>query len=273
MPVTWINDGEPVNGVVTAMINLEDGSQQKFKGASYKEVAEQLATAQENASRAIKTLRAGMQIEPAHPRKNRATPKPMTAGERLTVAAELQDPAKADKAVTRIVEATVGPIDVIREAINSRDDEDEAAEAQAAAETFRANTPDWYPSAHNLETLTEYMRNMNIAPTVNNFSIAFDKLRAARLLQARPQETEPTQEGEPERIAPQSERIAPQPATRPRGTMLTTGIRASDTSGHGPVAPRPRYTKADIEKMSNETYRQKVTSEPGFAALVDALYK
>jgi hypothetical protein len=279
MPVTWENDGQPVDGEYIATITFEDGSQpQRFKGQSYKQVADALLAAQENASRAIKNLRAGQQIEPARPRKNRQ-PKPMTPGERLGAVADLQDPNKADKAITRIVEATVGPVEAIREAIDKTEDEEAAAEAAAETKAFVDATPEWYPTDYNKQTLVNYMAANSIAPTRKNFSICFSKLLDAGLLQRKPAETgvepepEPGANGKPNGSGlPHDGGLPPAPRTRPRGTLVTTGIRAEDTSG-SPRPPRPRYTKDDIEKMPNALYRQKLDSEPGFSALVDSLYK
>lgn len=279
MPVTWENDGQPVDGEYIATITFEDGSQpQRFKGQGYKQVADALLTAQENASRAIRTLRAGQQIEPARPRKNRQV-KPMTPGERLGAVADLQDPNKADKAITRIVEATVGPVDAIREAIDKTDDEEAAADAATETKAFVDSTPEWYASDYNKQTLVNYMAANSVAPTRKNFAVCFAKLLDAGLLQRKPAETAPETESESGAEGkpnggglPHNGGLPTAPRTRPRGTLVTTGIRAEDTSG-SPRPPRPRYTKDDIEKMPNALYKQKLTSEPGFAALVDGLYK
>jgi hypothetical protein len=269
MPVTWRNNGEPVDGEYVAEISFTDGRQkQVFRGASYKDVADRLLQAQEHASDAINQLKQGRTPDPATPRR-RAQPKPMTAGERMKVASDITDPAKADGAITRVVESVIGPVESIREAVNKLDDDDEAREGEAAAQSFSAATPDWYPSDHNKGVLVKFMQTKGYAPTSSkNFSIAFDELREAGLLQSRPADPPPNgQEDEPP-----PERIASQPVSRPRGTLVT-GVRASDTSGTGPRAPRPKYTREDIEKMGTATYKQKLQSEPGFEALVEQLYK
>jgi hypothetical protein len=267
MPVTWRNNGEPVDGEYVAEISFTDGRQkQVFRGASYKDVADRLLQAQEHASDAINQLKQGRTPDPATPRR-RVQPRPMTAGERMKAASDITDPAKADAAVTRIVESVIGPADAIREAVNKMDDDNEAQEAEGAAAAFATATPEWYPSAHNKAVLVKFMQTNGYAPTSSkNFSIAFDELKEAGLLQSRPADDGQEDEQQP------PERIAPQPVTRPRGTLVT-GVRASDTSNTGPRAPRPKYTREDIEKMGRATYRQKLESEPGFEALVEQLYK
>lgn len=267
MAVIWDNNGEPINGEYIARISSDDGAApQVFKGATYREVADKLLNAQEHASRAIRELKAGRTPEPAKPRR-RAEPRPMTAGERMQVSVDITDPNKSAQAISRVVESVVGPVEVIREAVNKIDEEEEAREAGQAAELFAASTPEWYPSDYNKGVLVKYMQTQNLAPTVTNFEIAFDNLRSAGLLQPRPQEEAPPEE-EPR---PNGHGKHPPQTVRPRGTLTATSIRASDTSG-GPRPSRPRYTRAEIENMPARVYKEKLTSEPGFAALVDSLY-
>jgi hypothetical protein len=268
MAVTWDNNGEPVNGFYIARLTFPDAPPQVFKGTSYKEVADNLLKAQEHASNAIRELKAGRTPEPAKPRR-RAEAKPLTAGERMTIAAEITDPHKSAQAITRVVESVVGPVEVIREAVNKMDDEEEAREAHDAAALFASSTPDWYPSQYNIETLANYMRYNNYAPTSSNFEIAYGHLRAANLLQSRPPESDEEEQTE-EPPKPNGHGGKPPQTVRPRGTLTATSIRASDTSG-SPRPARPKYTRAQIDGMSAATFKEKMNNEPGFREFVDSL--
>ena len=263
MAVSWENDGEAVDGVYIAKIDLGDGSQaQVFKGRSQREVADKLLAAQESASRAIKQLKAGIQPDPQKPRRNFQT-RPMSANERMQVAADLQDPARADQAVTRIMEATVGPIEAIKSTLQRDDEAERARDAARETEAFVEDTPDWWPSAHNKSVLWNYMQTNGLEFTRKNFGIAFEQLKAAGLVNFKP-----ANETEPEETS--GERIATQPVTRPRGGF-STAVRAQDASGAGPRTVRPKYTSQDITTMPLDVYKQKLESEPGFAAFVNSL--
>ena len=271
MKHSWENNGEPnEEGQFVAVVDMEDGSRpQRFIGASHKEVADKLLNAQLNAtaeiSRQRTELRKLSKLTPAP-----AEARPLTADERFQLGQDLQDPAKAPEAITRIVETTV-----------PKEDEDTRT-ARAVAETklFMERTPEFYPCPHNKAMMLNYMQmpwtfatvepheDKPLACTASNLCNIFERLKAAGLLLSRPQA--PTQQPEPSQ-----EPIPPAVTTRPRGaTPSSSGIRNADSSVR-PTAvrtQRPKYTVAEIEAMSSEEYNKKLANEPGFAQLVNEAY-
>jgi len=272
MAVKWRNNGEADDaGTYVAEITFDDGSQaQVFKGKSYREVADKLLNAQDNASRTITRLKAEVKPDPAKPRTN-VQPRPLTAGDRLTVATDVTDPNRAPEAIVRVVESVVGPIKNLRETVQRQEEDADAAEAAAAATEFKGSTPDWYPTEHNKQLLWDYMTTRGYAFTARNFGIAWDALKGAKLAQFRQEEVPPSTEEE----TPPTPRIANGSGNgstnRPRGTLTTTGIRSGDATGSGPRPARSKYSKEDIAKMSRDTYKDKLEHEPGFSAFVNSL--
>jgi len=107
--------------------------------------------------------------------------------------------------------------------------------ARKAAEEFVAATPDYYPCATNLNALMKYFEvNEVFVLTPSMISAAYDKLRNAGLITARPAESEPVIEEPVTTIEPESEEI---------GIDQSTG--------------QPRaYTRWEIDRMSAEEYRR-----------------
>jgi hypothetical protein len=193
--------------------------------------------------------------------------KSLTAGDRMQIVADLKDPAKVDSAIARVVE-TVVPVDEIKRNSGEERLERQIRLATEAAATFADTTPDWHNSEHNKRTLVEYMKRLGLDNTnVSHYRKAFDELKAANLLQAKPAGEE-FDEGEtitdPE--AQTTERTAPAPTAQrpPAPTRFSTGVRSSDISGQQPrPTNRLKYTREQIESMSTAKMRT-LMNDPDF---------
>src|SRR6516225_4981909 len=82
------------------------------------EIADKQADSLASAGRRINELRNGNGQANA--------PRPLSATERLQTVSELNDPATVDRAITRVVESVVGPVDQLRQ--NTEQDRQERYE-------------------------------------------------------------------------------------------------------------------------------------------------
>ena len=241
-----------------------------FRGTK-DQITDALADSQSNANRRLAELRRtnggngnGPGNNPPTPRPS--APKPLTAADRMTAVAELSDPATVDKAITRIVESQVGPIENLRQATeNAPADREEriSRAAIAAATQFAEETPEWYPSDHNKNILVKYMRTQGMNPTIlSNYTNAFNELTAAQLLQQKRDEDE-TETQPPD---PQPERNAPAPVPPKTPTRISTSVRPSEINGQPPARPtnRMKYSREQIAKMSAPTMKRLMTTDPEF---------
>lgn len=223
-----------------------------FRGTK-DEILDKLADSQIHANQRITQLR-GNGNTPATPFP--ANPKPLTATERMETVADLQNPATVDKAVTRVIESVVGPVEELRR--DQREDREDRRTRMAvqAAEQFAERTPEWYPSDHNKQTLVNYVKTQGLNPLdTNSYTRAFEALTAAQLLQDRPSESEQPPQPEAER-----ERNAPDANAKPRtATRYSTSIRASDISGRPPAPsgkPHLKYTREQLRNLSAADYKR-----------------
>ncbi|HET6220184.1 MAG TPA: hypothetical protein VFE27_24360 [Acidobacteriaceae bacterium] len=238
-----------------------------FRGTK-EQIAEALADSQANANRRIAELRRnnggnGTGANPPAPRSN--APKPLTPADRMTAVAELNDPATVDRAVTRIIESQVGPMENLRMATeNAPADREAQLERMAteAAEAFTAETPDYYVCPHNAGVMYRYIQLHGDLTKKAHYHRAFEELTAAQLLQQKPEEEEPpTQSPDP-----QPERNAPAPVLPKTPTRNSTGVRPSEMHGQPPArtANRLKYSREQIAKMSAATMKRLMTTDPEF---------
>lgn len=266
MGKVWTDRGNGQWKLTITSDNPDDGVAPIVVYGTKDEITDKLADAKQNGDRLIKQLRSGapkpVMFGPVAGSGD--GPKPMTAAERMTTVAELNNPATVDKAVTRVIESVVGSVDTLRQDRAEERQERNVRSAAQAATTFAEATPDWYPSDHNKNTLVGYMRRMGLNATdTNNYTQAFEELSAAGLLQARPSESDDNNAPTDQR----QERTAPTPAATVRTpTRSSTGFRQSDISGQ---APRPttrlKYTREQIAKMSAAKYKELMMSDPELA--------
>lgn len=278
----WENNGEPKDGEFAAVIDLENGSGvQRFTGKDHKEVADKLMEAQLNASQKIsdqeKEIRKNATPDPA-PAARRMAPKPLTANDRFQVAQDISDPATAPEAIRRVVESAIGgSLEEIAERLNEDEEASLAAQIQNEAYAFATETPDYHICDHNTQVITKYMEMHNLALTKKNFGIAFEQLRAVGLIVPKPTAAAAGEEppAQPEEGSEQPGGLPPQPVsrTRPRlATMSSTGIRNQDVGGAaGTQVAKAKYTRQQIDAMSQSEYKDKYDNEPGFRQFVDSL--
>jgi hypothetical protein len=232
------------------------------------EMTDKLADAQANANRRIAELRRNGNGN-GHQAVSPNEPRPLSASDRMQTVAELSDPATVDKAVTRVLESVVGPVETLRASQAQGGEERRANLAAEAAEQFSRETPDWFASDHNKNTLLRYMMRMGGDPTnPAHYTRAFEELSAAQLLQAIPSDESANLNDEP---GPERERNAPTPTQPPKApTRTSTGIRASDISG---LPPRPtnrlKYTREQIANLSAAEYKRLMFADQEFSRCVD----
>jgi len=260
----------PKNGVPQWKLTVtsddpEDGVPISVFRGTKDQIAEALADSQENANRHIAELRRSNGRngnQPAPPKPNQ--PKPLSPADRMQTVAEMNDPATVDKAVTRIIESAIGPIENLRQVTENAPADREERHNRAAVEAatqFAEETPEWFPSDHNKNTLVRFMRAQGMSPTNRaHYTQAFNELTAAKLLQAKPEEDDETQPKDP-----QPEPNAPAPALPKAPTRFSSSVRPSEMSGQPPVrtAPRLKYSREQIANMSAATMKRLI-NDPEF---------
>lgn len=239
-----------------------------FRGTK-DQIADALADSQDNANRRIADLKRNNGAA-GNPPAPRPTPKPLTAADRMTTVAELNDPATVDRAVTRIIESQVGPMENLRQASENAPADREERNTRAAIEAatqFAEETPEWFPSEHNKTTLVRYMRSQGMSPINRvHYSQAFDELTAAKLLQQKPEETD----DETQQSEPQPERNAPAPAPPKAPTRISSGVRPSQMGGEPPrPTNRMKYSREQIDAMSAATYKRLMQTDPDLTRCVE----
>lgn len=238
-----------------------------FRGTK-DQIAEALADSQASANRRIAELKRnnggnGTGGNPPAPRPT--APKPLSAADRMTTVAELNDPATVDRAVNRIIESQVGPIENLRQVTeNAPADRAERLERLAveAVNTFIEETPQYLVCPHNAGVMFRYVQLHGDLTNKAHYHRAFEELTAAQLLQQKPQEEEP-----PTQLSdPQLERNAPAPVLPKTPTRISTGVRPSEMSGQPPARTtnRMKYSREQIAKMSAATMKQLMTTDPEF---------
>jgi hypothetical protein len=233
-----------------------------YKG-SKDEITNMLADSQQNANRRLAELRrqgAQHPHTPAPPTQSNA-PKPLTNADRLEVVAQLQDPAQVDRAVTKVMESVIGPVDGERERRQREQAEQFQRDAVAAATEFISETPEWDPeNEHNKRVLTQYMRTMGLDPRqVVSYKRAFEELTAENLLKL---SEAPIDDDEPTELAP-AERNAPALPPQPKApTRFSTGVTRRDISGQPPKPTnRLKYSREQLANMSKDDYKRLMVSD------------
>lgn len=238
--------------------NPEDGTPPSVYRGTKDEIAEMLASSQENANRRINELRGGTK-----PNGAVHTPTPLTPADRMQIVADLDNPATVDTAIKRVVESQTGVSMEEQRAARRLDDETNAAMQWAQ------NNPEWFDSEHNKWTLVRYMKTQgwDLANPAH-YQKAFEELSAAKLLQTSPpgerEEVESEDETSGQRNAPVPVPVAQTPSRR------STGVMSRDISG---LPPRPvarfKYTREQINDMSASDYKNAVLTDPEFSRCVE----
>lgn len=191
-------------------------------------------------------------------------------GERMKLVTDLQNPATAPEAITKVVETIVGPVAEFQRDRDSERLERQRAKAVEAAQTFADTTDGWFPSEYNKKTLTEYMQRMGMShSTVSDYKAAFAALSAANLLQLPPEDEDDDELEAGTTQTPPADRpavaTAPKPPVKTQApTRYSTTIRSSDASGtQTRPTTRLKYTREQIAKMSTSKMRE-LMNDPDF---------
>lgn len=264
MKTGWENDGQANSeGDFVAFIDMENGKRpQRFMGKTEKEVADQLLTAQENATILIDRQRKALggdkpeARQPAAPSRKRA----LSAGEKLKVVADMANPATVEEAITTVVESRIGrSLDSIAEEDKANAKAEEERAAVAAFRQFQSENEEYVNTDYNRKVLVKYMRNMNYPPTLHNFGLAFEELFSQGLMTKKPAaETQPDASQEP---------------IPPVRTESSSSLRSSDAPSGGVPPARPRkktWTKQELVEMPRAEYN-KLYADPVSRAAIDAI--
>jgi hypothetical protein len=281
MQYKWLNDGKPNDdGIIEVVIENNEGNRvSSFRGTTESEVLDKVLMSQVRANIEIARLR-----KPDAARKPlNVQPRDLSPADRLRLSSEITDPNKVVEAVSEIVTARTGiEPDKLGAEFARKSREEQDAFYGAEAQGFRDDHPEFYPVPQNRDALFEELRANGWDLTRNNLAIAFQTLLERGDIipwpsdeHASPTEHEPNAQpvasngNGTRRTNGQSAPTAYTP--RPR-TIATTGLRTADASALPPLpSKKPKYTRADIERMSRGEFNEKLQTDPDFRRQVDAM--
>lgn len=203
-------------------------------------------------------------------------PKPLSAEERFQITQDLNDPDKFTDAQDRLFESAIGvkPSEISK-VFNDQQLRTMQLLAKQNFDIFAREEPAFYSVLENQKTLTDWMFKNTLAPTVNNFKLAYSKLKEAALLLESPvtQQALPVEPNTQVPAVPEA-RISPEElpvVKRPSHVPSSLNERTSSSDG-APVVDANAMTLVDIEKLSAEEYGKRMR-QPAFRQLVDKLEK
>ena len=212
-------------------------------------------------------------------------PKTLTADERFQLTQDLNDPAKFEDAKIRLAEATFGATpEIISEVLSNSQQLLLEQQVVRSFDEFLENVGDsFYNVEANRAVLTDWMCQKQLAPTAENFEIALVRTAALQVPAPAVQRAQvPATPVAPVEAEPQSQvpvaavnRIIEQPQQVQSATRQTpSGLndRVSSNTGVTSVSER-KLTLAEVDKMSADEYKRRVSSDPTFLQAVDQLQK
>jgi hypothetical protein len=264
MARTWLNDGKPLeDGRLCLLIDPEDGTQAiRVWGRSREEILEKAAKTVEHGARTISQLRSQLNHKtttaPTTPTMTAATRPPTTlsAAERMQATADLDDPAKAPAAVTRLIQHQTG---VDFDSIRQKETIERISTIQA---NWSYSHPDFPKHPINYKLLNDAaalrVGYENITAAVMD-QVYTELSSQGLLVEAEEEELSPTV---PPEETPDTRTVRPRGAASYRRTTLSAPAPASQT---------PKYTRAQIDAMTSAEYRRKLETDPDFVASIAAL--
>jgi hypothetical protein len=257
-----LNDGR-----LRLTIDPEDGTHPQYVyGKDKDEILEKVATTVEHGSRHIAALKA-QSARSADPPSKPAPPaprKPMTADEQMQRTADLQNPGKAPQAVRALLdEATNGGMSEFEEWRRKNQAKTSLEQFAQTAMAWRLKHPEFPYHPANMKMLTDSATIR--AGGLQNVTEEILQTSFLALLEGNylVDVSEESPAGPPDEIPVARPARA---ATSYRRTNLRAGTPAA-------TAPQPKYTREQINKMSGDELARKMTSEPGFAQLVESYAK
>jgi hypothetical protein len=206
------------------------GNKTVIKGASWEEIAKKQQDIQLQLVRAYHRLKTATPTKP----KEKFQPKQLTADEEFQAGVELNDPAKARKAIRKLVDAEFG--------LTERQEEmDRKAEVMrhdlAAAAFLRAHARDYYICQANNDLIEGYLTENGLDYTPENYEIAFSQCEDKLAQSPDVPEPEPTP--------------AAAANPEPRRPRVTPDIEPGSLNGDRRSKPKG-LTKADYLKMGRD---------------------
>ena len=206
-------------------------------------------------------------------------PKDLNVDERFQLAQDLNDPEKFTAARDRLLESAVGVSPAqLAEMLNRQQIQTLQLFAKQNFDIFASQTPEFLSGdSENRQNMTDWMFKNKLAPTVENFQVAYSSLKSVGLLnEAQVVRPEPVPVVEP---APKSQepvvaevRIDPTPQPQPkRQSQVPSGLneRVSSAAGPSPVEG-DSMTLAKIDAMTPDEYKAAIRN-PAFAKKVNEL--
>lgn len=250
-------------------IDLKDGSGvQVFEGDTWEELADKLATAQENASKKIrqqelenKNLRLQVISGPERGEEDPDGPMPefkerdLDPDAQFALGQRLVNPATAVAAHRELIEAELGaPLDVARGALRKAEATPRQLAVYRQTEAFLLRHPEFVNSDANGKKMVDYMNSKGMAFTVTNYERAYAALSPGGLLDLKT--PQPSNNGAtPSGDGGAGDSLPPAPGNAtPRFASTSIATRGSGTPR---VEPGPKLPTAEaIERMSAQEHRR-----------------
>lgn len=228
-------------------------------GKDEKEVLDKIANTAETAQAEIHRLRkAPPTPHTSAPAASPATGARVSADEQARATVDLNNPAKAPDAIKTLLRA--GGVDVDQD-----QREREGRRISALAAEWERENPDFPFDPRNGRLLIDraiLKAGGYLKITKEHLSAAFQELQDSNMLF----EPAPPQPG-------------PSSTVQPRGTEDSRTVRTATTYRRNSLrspepivsAPKPKYTPADIDKLTSKQLRDKIENEPGFREMYEKL--
>jgi hypothetical protein len=267
MKTEWLNNREPFPaghakaGRIGAVIDFEDGlsEPQRVYAADEKEMNDKLLTMYGNTRNTVMQNRTPKTAPPPADPPPAATTT-LTTDERMQTVADLNDPARAGEALTKLVRADTG-VD-----LKKMGEEERARERirilAAGVQKFIDTNPDYVGTVANQQLMRDRTFNrVGPNPTAEDWQRSYDELREMNVLES-------GQDPEIPPATPPGEPSAPPPIA-PRGS---TGVRPSQLQRVPPqVQAGPKMTRTQaLDLAGTDEYERRLRQEPGFGAMIDA---
>lgn len=262
--ISWSKTIDPGNGLRASI----------FRGQTKREVDNKIVESVKQASRRIveqeKALKLGEGLltpdpEQALPEFKR---RDLSADELYAIAHSLTNPAQAQEAQRKLLEAEFGaPIETVRKTLRRTVELDEQLAGKAAGEEFAAKHPEYVLCRENGQTLVKWLVKNKLAPTVKNMEIALANLKDVLILR------DPDADTKKDSVVPPPANPAPRPATRPRSA--STALDDRDTSvprGGASNVPTSGPSLEQIEAMTADQF-ERWAANPSNAAYYEKLVK
>lgn len=265
MSRTW--EKNRTDGRMCLVIDPEDGTQpMRVYGKDEGEIIDKMANTVEHSTRHI----AALKTQPAAPARA-ATPPPaprksLSADERMTLTADLQNPGKAPAALKGLLnDVTGGAVDQMEADATER-------RRQNAIDRFAALATNWvlkHPEFPRQHPANKKMLADACALRVGLENVTEDVLQSVflELLEGNHlvQDADIDSQEQNPAVQPE-ENPAPRTARSTQATMVRrSNLRATPPA---PAPTQPRYTREQVDSMTAEQLLQKINSEQGFADIV-----